>query len=125
MPFYVTGVDYADPFLIKDRKGRESKACKCYICLFICFAVKATHLELISDMTVEAFIAALRRFSSRRSKPAHIYSDNSSDFVGANREVSELGNLLKKEETSARQSMTWELIGISFPLTPILAPYGS
>jgi len=85
MPFYVTGVDYAGPFLIKDRKSRESKANKCYICLFICFAVKAIHLELISDMTTEAFIAA-RRFLSRRGKPAHIYSDNSSDFVDANRQ---------------------------------------
>jgi len=60
MPFYVTDVDYADPFLIKDRKGRGSKASKCYICLFICFAIKAILLELISDMTAEAFIAALR-----------------------------------------------------------------
>ncbi|XP_071052868.1 uncharacterized protein [Onthophagus taurus] len=35
-PFSTTGVDYAGPFLLKDRKGRGSKTSKCYICLFHC-----------------------------------------------------------------------------------------
>lgn len=43
--FETTGVDYAGPFQIKDRKGRGCKISKCYICLFICFATKAMHLS--------------------------------------------------------------------------------
>lgn len=41
-PFSISGVDYAGPLLIKVRKVR-----KCYICVFICFATKPMHLELV------------------------------------------------------------------------------
>jgi hypothetical protein len=75
-PFSITGVDYAGPFIIKDRKGRGSKTSKCYLCLFICFVTEAVHLELVSDMTTEAFILALRRFAPRRGMPQEINSDN-------------------------------------------------
>lgn len=72
-PFYSTGVGHAGPFIVKDRKGRSCKTSKAFVCLFVCFATKAVHLELVSDLTTEAFIAALRRFSARRGKPAHIF----------------------------------------------------
>ena len=32
---------------------------KTYICLFVCLVVKAVHLELVSDLTTEAFVAAV------------------------------------------------------------------
>lgn len=67
-PFHTTGVNYGGPFMIKDRKGRGCRTNKCYIGLFACFVTKAIHLELISDMTTESFIAALRRFVSRKGK---------------------------------------------------------
>jgi len=121
VPFHVTGVDYAGPFIIKDRKGRGSKTSKCYICLFICFAIKAIHLELVSDMTTESFIAALRRFSSRRGKPAHIYSDNGSNFVGANRELNELGNFLMKEGTVISEAIND--MGINWHFIPAYSPH--
>jgi len=121
MPFHVTGVDYAGPFIIKDKKGRGSKTSKCYICLFICFAIKAIHLELVSDMTTESFIAALRRFSSRRGKPAHIYSDNGSNFVGANRELNELGNFLMKEGTVISKAIND--MGINWHFIPAYSPH--
>ena len=65
-PFERSGVDYAGPFLIKYGHVRKPTIVKTYICLFVCLAVKAVHLELVSDMTTEAFIAALRRFIARR-----------------------------------------------------------
>lgn len=83
-PFEICGVDYCGPILIKNKKGRGCKSEKAYICIFICFATKAIHTELVSELTTEAFLASLRRFSSRRGKPSKIYSDNGSNFVGAN-----------------------------------------
>lgn len=59
-PFQITGVDYAGPFFVKDRRGRGCKTSKCYISLFVCFVTKAVHLELVSDLSTEAFILALR-----------------------------------------------------------------
>ncbi|UYV72942.1 hypothetical protein LAZ67_10001239, partial [Cordylochernes scorpioides] len=42
------------------------------------------HLELVTSLSTEAFIQALRRFIARRGRPTVIYSDNGTDFVGAN-----------------------------------------
>ncbi|XP_029158397.1 uncharacterized protein LOC114930709 [Nylanderia fulva] len=74
-PFLSTGVDYAGPILLRTSKGRGHRAHKGYIAVFICFWSKATHLEVVSDYTSEAFIAALHRFVSRRGLCAEIYSD--------------------------------------------------
>ncbi len=40
-----------------------------------CFVVKAVHLELVSDLTSDSFVAPLRRFIARRGKPKIIWSD--------------------------------------------------
>ena len=39
---------------------------KAYDCLFVSLAVKAMHIELVSDLTTEAFLATLRRFIESR-----------------------------------------------------------
>ncbi|XP_063914797.1 uncharacterized protein LOC135131147 [Zophobas morio] len=74
-PFLRVGVDYAGPFSITMAKTRGAKTLKAYLCLFICFATKALHLELVSDLTADAFLAALRPFLARRGRCQHIYSD--------------------------------------------------
>ena len=58
--FHSVGVDYAGPFQIKFGSVRKPMILKAYICLFVCLAMKAIHLELVSDLTSEAFIAAPR-----------------------------------------------------------------
>ena len=50
-PFTHTGLDYAGPILIKESKRRTAKMLKAYISVFICFATKAVHLEIVSDLT--------------------------------------------------------------------------
>ena len=69
---------------------RKPVVVKAYICVFVSLTVKAIHLELVSDLTTEAFVAALRRFIARRGKLSLIWSDNGSNFIGANREIKEL-----------------------------------
>lgn len=81
-PFVQCGVDYAGPVLILNRKGRGAKTEKAYICLFICFVTRATHLELVSNLSADAYNLALKRFISRRGKPNVIFSDNGRNFVG-------------------------------------------
>jgi hypothetical protein len=75
------------PLEIKDGNTRSKTITKCYITLFICMATKAIHLELVSDLTSEAFSTALKCFIARRGLIDHLYSDSGSNFVGANREL--------------------------------------
>ncbi|XP_051171022.1 uncharacterized protein LOC127287913 [Leptopilina boulardi] len=103
-PFLRTGVDYAGPFAIKDRKTRGAKITKAYVCLFVCFSTKAIHLELVGDLTSDNFLSALRRFVSRRGKPSDDYSDNGTNFVGARRELAELTDFLLKNESTIIES---------------------
>ena len=67
--FERVGIDYAGPFLVKHGSIRKLIIVKAYLCIFISLTVKAVHLELVSDLTSEAFIAALRRFIARRGLP--------------------------------------------------------
>ena len=57
--FGKVGVDYAGPLLVKYGMVRKPTIVKAYICVFISLTVKAVHLEAVSDLTSEAFIAAL------------------------------------------------------------------
>lgn len=83
--FSHVGVDYAGPFWVKMSNGRGSKAYKGYVSLFICMSTKAIHLELVSELTAKAFIAAFKRFTAGRGQVSDLYSDNGTNFVLANK----------------------------------------
>jgi hypothetical protein len=82
-PFKRAGIDYAEPVSIRLGSARSKTIVKAYIAVFVCFATKAVHLEMVTSLTTDAFLAALRRFAAKRGKPSHLYSDNGTNFVGA------------------------------------------
>jgi len=88
-PFVNAGIDYVGPFEINSGNTRSKTTTKCYVALFICMATKAIHLESVSNLTFEALIAAIKLFIARRGFIDHIYNNNGSNFVGANRELKE------------------------------------
>ncbi|XP_066260795.1 uncharacterized protein [Euwallacea similis] len=96
-PFSNCGVDYAGPILVKEGTLRRSKRIKTYICIFVCFATRAVHIELVKDLSTASFLNALDRFCSRRGKPTDIHSDNGSNFVGANNHFLELSALINNQ----------------------------
>ena len=95
-PFYNTGVDYFGPMLVK--QGRS--IVKRYGCLFTCMVTRSVHLEIAHNLDTDSFIMALRRMIARRGKPRHIYSDNGTNFVGAERELKECLQQLNQEKIS-------------------------
>ena len=76
--FDKVGIDFAGPIYAYVRKPVIVKA---YVCLFVSLSIKAVHLEPVSDLTTDTFIAALRRFSAQRGKPTLILSDHGTNFV--------------------------------------------
>lgn len=83
-PFSVVGVDYMGPVGLSSKTGRNPVITKGYVCVFICFCTRAIHLELVSSATTVSFMQALRRFIARRGSVKTIWSDNGTNFVGAN-----------------------------------------
>ena len=117
--FECVGIDYAGPVMVKSGPVRRPVLKKTYVAVFVCFATKAVHLELVSELTTSAFIAALRRFIGRRGIPNTIWSDHGSNFVGAEREIREL---LRKETSDTVEDFCSSQ-NISWKFTPEHAPH--
>lgn len=83
-PFLNAGVDFGGPLFIKQGQRKNSPLNKTYISLFICLCTRAIHIELVNDLSSKSFILALQRFMARRGKCQTIYSDNGTNFKGAN-----------------------------------------
>uniref|UniRef100_A0A182NT30 Integrase catalytic domain-containing protein n=1 Tax=Anopheles dirus TaxID=7168 RepID=A0A182NT30_9DIPT len=80
-PFSITGIDYCGPVFVKGAH-RRAVATKAYVAIFVCFITRAVHIELVSNLTTEAFLSALRRFIARRGLPKELHSDNATNFKG-------------------------------------------
>ena len=96
--FEKTGLDYAGPILVKYGHVRKPVIVKAYVCVFVSLSVKAVHLELVSDLTSDAFIACLRRFVSRRGYPSLLWSDHGTNFVGTKNEIQEFIEFLREQK---------------------------
>ncbi|GFU78845.1 integrase catalytic domain-containing protein [Trichonephila clavipes] len=77
-------------------------------------ASKAVHLHIVSDLTTDVFLATLKHFVARRGKYATISSDNTKNFVGANRELKRLHNVLKFPEENLSSYLSSEGISWNF-----------
>ena len=84
-PFSCVGVDFFGTFLV--RQGRSKL--KRYGVLFTCFTTRAVHIEVAYSLETSSFIQSLRRFIARRGQVAELWSDNGTNFVGAQRELTQ------------------------------------
>lgn len=82
-PFTYSGMDCFGPFLIK----KARKEYKRYGLIFTCLASRAVHIEMLEDMSTDAFINALRCFISLRGAVRQLHCDHGSNFVGARNEL--------------------------------------
>ncbi|XP_022162394.1 uncharacterized protein LOC111028156 [Myzus persicae] len=116
MPFHATGVDYAGPIPLKERRTRNAQVSHAYICLFVCMSTKALHLEVASTLSTETFLMAFTRFAARRGPIQAIYSDCGTNFVGASRlfkSVSEYQNAITNHLST--QHIQWHFNPPSAP----------
>lgn len=84
-PFTHVGVDYFGPLYVKQGRSEVKR----YGCLFTCLTMRAVHIEVAHTLEADSFICVYQRFVCRRGKPRRIYSDNGTNFTGAERELRE------------------------------------
>jgi hypothetical protein len=106
LPFLHVGIDFAGPLLIKPFFGRKATTFKVYIALYICMVTKAVHLEAVTGLSSQNFLDSFNRFISRRGIPSDIYTDQGTNFVGANRRLKDLYLMLNRLEDPVIKNLT-------------------
>ena len=101
-PIFFTGIDFAGPIITLPNE-------KTYIAIFVCFVVKATHLELGSSLTKEACLNALQRFTSRRGVPQNFFRIMEKNFIGASSDLLNIQDLMSKNSENTITNFGTEL----------------
>ncbi|XP_062557867.1 uncharacterized protein LOC134222720 [Armigeres subalbatus] len=120
-PFAVTGVDYAGPFQVRQGSHRPMLM-KSYVAVYVCMATKAVHLEIVSDLSTDAFLASLRRFVSRRGMVQQIHSDNATNFHGAENELHALYQQFQDQQVVKKIQQFCQVREIQWQFIPPDAP---
>lgn len=120
-PFTHCGVDYAGPFKLKPYKNARGSKIQvmAYVAVFVCFSSKAVHLELVGDLSTQAFLGALDRMIVRKNHVEHLYSDNGRNFVGAANELERVYQVW--QSTDVINELTVK--GITWHFNTPLAPH--
>ena len=105
-PFTNTGVDYFGPFYVTVRRTTEKR----WGFLFTCLTIRAIHVEVVPSMDTSSCVMGVERFVYRRGAPAMIWSDNGTNFIGAEKELracAEKWNTLNIAAELAHQGIMW------------------
>ncbi|XP_055923993.1 uncharacterized protein LOC129954238 [Eupeodes corollae] len=114
-PFSYVGVDYFGPMFVAVGRRLEKR----WGVLFTCLTIRAIHIEVAHSLSSDSCILAIKRFCSRRGKPVELWSDNGTNFKGANQElknaVASLSNSNDLSEKVMNQGINWKFIPPASP----------
>lgn len=82
-PFSNCGLDFFGPMTVTIGRRHEKR----WGALFTCLTTRAVHIELVASLSTDSAIMALRRMGARRGWPQVMYSDNATNFKGADSEL--------------------------------------
>ena len=82
-PFNHTGVDNVGPLYVPVCRSTEKR----WGFLFTCLTTRAVHLETVPSLDTSSCVMGIERFIARRGTPSTIWSDNGTNFVGAEKEL--------------------------------------
>ena len=89
-PFAHCACDVFGPFEVKEGRKCQKK----YGLLFTCMASRAVHVEMLDDISTDSFISAFRCLQAIRGPIKSLYSDQGSNFKGAQTELRKAYNEL-------------------------------
>ena len=83
-------MDFFEPLVVKHSKHTRTTQTrfKRYGVVFVCLTTRAVHLDLVGDLSTDSFLLALIRVIARSGKPKTIWTDNDTNFIGAERKLS-------------------------------------
>lgn len=82
-PFTNCGMDYFGPICVTIGRRHEKR----WGAIFTCLSTRAVHIEIVASLSTDSALMALRRMAARRGWPQIIYSDNATNFKGADLEL--------------------------------------
>ena len=115
-PFQTVGLDLAGPIFTKPKV-------KTYIAVFVCFVIKAVHIELVENLTKEACMSAIKRFTARRGLPQKLFSDNGRNFIGTSNDMIRLQEIINKDCNEKSNGNFVSQLGIEWLTIPPRAPH--
>lgn len=105
-PFTYCATDYFGPFIVREKR----KELKHYGVIFTCMASRTVHLEMASSLDTDSFLNTFRRFASRREPVQQLHSDQGTNFMGAQRELTKPLNEMDQEKVRSsllREQCNW------------------
>lgn len=78
-PFTYCGMHSFGPFIVKQVR-KEMKRCGL---LLTCMCTRAIHIEMLDDISTDAFINSLHCFIATREAVRQLHSDQGTNFIGA------------------------------------------
>lgn len=106
LPFEHTGADVFGP--VELTLGRTTV--KRWVIIFTCMKTRAVHLEMLYDLSADEVLQALESFSMTRGRPKHIYTDQGTNFIGANnitrKDIEALQQVIG-DQAALRYGITW------------------
>ena len=108
-PFKFSGIDCFGPYYLRHSVGRGQQ--KRFVLLVCCMSTRAVAMYPLKNMSTSAVINALLRMNNSFPGLKKIFSDQGSNFKGADREIREAVAAWNKQQVNAELSkvgITWE-----------------
>ena len=113
-PFNHTGVDYFGPLYVPVHRSTE----KIWGFLLTRLTARAEHLEIVPSLDTSSCVMGIERFIARRGTPSTIWSDNGTNFVGAEKEL-----LVCIKSWNGMAPTIFAHKGVALKLKPLGAPH--
>ncbi|XP_055910431.1 uncharacterized protein LOC129944792 [Eupeodes corollae] len=111
-PFSFSGIDYFGPMTVAIGRRTEKR----WGVIITCLTTRAIHIELANSLSSDSCILAIKRFTARRGIPLEFFSDNGTNFHGADRELQQAASISQSLAAEFTCSTTkWTFIPPSSP----------